>query len=126
MKTSSKIVALIGTLDTKSDEIDFLDRKCKQFGLSTLIINVGLRDTERCNADITSGQVLAAAGLTERDLAHKTINEAIGVMTGAAEILVPKLYREGMLSGVIGIGGGRGSHLCATAMRAVRLGYRNS
>jgi uncharacterized protein (UPF0261 family) len=122
MKTPSKTVALLGTLDTKSIEIDFLDRKCKQLGLSTLIINVGLLDTQGCHADITAVQVLAAAGLTEKDLAHKTINEAIGVMTGAAEILVPKLYREGRLSGVIGIGGGRGSHLCATAMRALPFG----
>ena len=125
MKGAKGTVGILGTLDTKAVELGYLKKRCSDLGLRTLVIDLSLGETEDisdCAADVSRQEVLSAAGLRKEDFEGKTIGEAIRMMTIAAEKTTAHMYADGKFSGLLGIGGGRGSHLCASAMRAAPFG----
>src|SRR5438552_3632834 len=57
-------VVLIGTLDTKGVEFQFVRDLLNQSGVPTLVIDTGVLGPPHFAADISSEQVYAAAGTT--------------------------------------------------------------
>ena len=58
----AKKIAIIGTLDTKGDQIQYLKRIIEEKGFETNVIDVGVLGEPDCMADITRQQVAEAAG----------------------------------------------------------------
>jgi len=117
-------IAVLGTLDSKGEEHDFVARRIRARGHATLLIDVGSGGPPTVAPDITREQVAAAAGLDLAPLIEKKDRGACVVaMSEAAPVMLEKLAAEGKIDGVISLGGGGGTAISTAAMRALPLGF---
>ncbi|MFL5762165.1 MAG: Tm-1-like ATP-binding domain-containing protein [Thermomicrobiales bacterium] len=114
---------LVGTLDTKGDEYEFVRRCLTEFGVDTLLIDAGILGPPRANPDISRAEVAQAAGLDLSTLVDGgDRGGAIDAMARGATAIVTRLHDEGRLDGIIGLGGSGGSTLIGAVMRALPVG----
>jgi uncharacterized protein (UPF0261 family) len=117
-------IAILGTLDSKGEEHAFVAEIVRSRGHVALLIDVGTGDEPTVKPDITRYEVAEAAGLDlEAVISRKDRGEAVTAMSQAAPILLAKLQREGKIDGVISLGGGGGSAIATSAMRALPIGF---
>jgi len=118
-----KIIAVIGALDTKGTEFAFLKAEIEKRGCRTLVINVGVLGDPSFTPEVSAEAVAAAGGSTMADLlVRRDRGEALDVMTRGVATLVKKLYDEGKFDGIISMGGGGGTGIGTSAMRALPVG----
>lgn len=115
-------VVLLGTLDTKGKELDYLRARLREQGVDVLLVDAGVFEP-LAEADVTQGEVAAAAGADVAALAEaKDRGAAVDAMgRGAAEVAA-RLHAEGRLDGILSIGGSGNSSIAAQAMRALPVG----
>lgn len=116
------VVALIGTLDTKGEEYQWLAERLAEHGVETLAIDVG-SFSDSTLGDVTSDEVIEAAGgdvteLRERRDRGKMMS---AMRTGVAAI-ASRLAEEGRIHGLLAVGGSGGSSVAAGAMQALPIG----
>jgi uncharacterized protein (UPF0261 family) len=118
-----KKVVITGALDTKGEEFAFLKALIEKEGLETLVVDFGVMGKPTFEPEITSAEVAKAGGGNLADLAsggHK--DEAMQIMATGLAVVVRRLFEEGRLDGIIGMGGGGGTSLTTTAMRTLPVG----
>ena len=118
-----KTVVITGSLDTKGKEFSFLRELIQKEGLETLVIDFGVMGEPAFAPDITRQEVAKAGGGDLTRLAsgeHK--DEAMRVMAAGLAVVVRRLFDQGRLDGIIGMGGGGGTSLSTMAMRALPVG----
>ena len=116
-------VLIIGTLDTKGAETDFLKNQIEQRGNRTLVMDVGVLGEAPFPPDIPRSEVAAAAREDVAVLAMEgDRGKAVETMTRGAEELAKHLYDQGRFEAVIGMGGSAGTTIATAAMRVLPLG----
>lgn len=116
-------VVLLGTLDTKGIEYDFLRSRLQAEGCDVILIDAGIRDTPQVQPDITRHEVARAANADVAALAAAgDRGVAVDTMGQGARAIVQRLHGEGKIDGLMGMGGGGGSSMVAQAMRALPVG----
>ncbi|EMD63673.1 hypothetical protein COCSADRAFT_330384 [Bipolaris sorokiniana ND90Pr] len=116
-------VALIGTFDTKLEELLFLRDSIQRNDASVIVIDVGRNPIEHGAIDITQQQLLNDFGDGEK-VSDLPRGEVIKAMAGCATKTVKKLYEEGKIHGLINAGGSGGTSLAAEVMRnALPIGF---
>jgi uncharacterized protein (UPF0261 family) len=119
----AKTVVIIGTLDTKGQEFAFIKKLIEKEGLKTLVVDFGVMGEPAFKPDIQRDEV-ARAG--EGNLAtfasgeHK--DQAMQTMSTGLAAIVRRLYDEGKLHGIIGMGGTGGTSIATAAMRTLPVG----
>jgi len=110
-------VLLIGTLDTKGEELAFLRSRLLQAGVAVLLADAGTGGPPRgVRPDIAREEIVPdAASLTDR-------GEAVSAMAAGAAALAARLYAEGRIDGVLGAGGSGNTAIATAAMRALPVG----
>ena len=120
---SRNSVLLIGTVDTKSDEISFLRDCLVDAGGRAVVMDVGVREHGHFTPDITNHQVAAAAGMTLQAVAaSEDENAAMQAMTRGAVALTLSAFAEGRVHGVLVLGGTMGTDLALDVTAALPLG----
>jgi uncharacterized protein (UPF0261 family) len=116
-------VLLIGTLDTKGVEFQFVRDQLHQAQISTLVLDAGVQRPPLFAPDITREEVYAAAG-TSIDAIRQAGDRgrAITAATQGAAVIAQRLHQEGKVDGVIGLGGSAGTTIATAAMRALPFG----
>jgi len=117
-------ILVIGAFDTKGDEYGFLIDEIRARGFDVFTVNTGvLGTTSRFQVDIEAEEVASAARSKLQALRDADDRgNAMKVMgQGAAEIS-RRLYAEGRVSGIIGMGGSGGSSVVTAGMRALPVG----
>jgi uncharacterized protein (UPF0261 family) len=118
-----KTVVITGSLDTKGIEFAFLKELIEKEGLDTLVVDFGVMREPTFAPDITRQEVAKAGGGDLDILAsggHK--DEAMRIMAAGLAVVVRRLFDEGKLDGIIGMGGGGGTSLSTAAMRTLPIG----
>src|SRR4051812_20790875 len=106
-------VLVIGTLDTKGEELAFLRARLQRAGVEVLLVDAGTGGAPRgAQPDISLG---GGAEFADR-------GAAVTAMADAAAELAAKLYAEGRVDGVLGAGGSGNTAIATAAMRAVPVG----
>jgi len=119
----TKTVAIIGALDTKGAEFAFLKSEIEKRGCRTFIINVGVLGEPAFTPDVDASVVAEAGGVKLEDLiAKRDRGEAMHVMARGIPHVLRKLYDEGKFDGVISMGGGAGTVIATSGMRALPVG----
>ena len=116
-------VVLVGTLDTKGVEYDYLRSRLREQGVDVVLVDAGVMGEPLAEPDIGREEVARAAGAEVTELAA-TGDRGAAVETmarGAAEI-VKRLRAEGRLDGILGLGGSGGSAIATYAMRQLPVG----
>jgi uncharacterized protein (UPF0261 family) len=118
-----KVIAIIGALDTKGYEYQFLKDQIEKRGCKTFVINVGVLGDPFFSPDVEAGEVAQAGGVALAALVErKDHGEAMAVMTRGASKIAEKYYAEGKFDGMISMGGGGGTVVGTSAMRALPVG----
>ncbi len=119
----AKTVVLIGALDTKGREFAFVKGLIEGQGLNTLVVDFGVMGSPEFAPQVTRDEVAVAGGSTIPYLSsgeHK--DEAMQTMAQGLAAIVRRLYDEGKLDGILGMGGTGGTSIATTAMRALPVG----
>lgn len=118
-----KTVVIVGALDTKGVEFAFIKDLIEKEGLKTIVVDFGVMGEPYFTPQITRREVAQAGGgdldaLTSGE--HK--DQAMKVMAGGLAAVVRRLYEEGHLDGIIGMGGSGGTSIATTGMRMLPVG----
>jgi uncharacterized protein (UPF0261 family) len=116
-------VVLIGTLDTKGTELQFVRDLLRAAGLDTQVIDVGVLGPPVCEADVEREYVYRAAG-TSLEAVRKAGDRGKAVEAAArgAVALVAELHTLGQVDGIFSLGGSAGTTIGTAAMRALPFG----
>ncbi len=116
-------ILLIGTADTKADEILFLRQRIEAGGGTVLIMDVGVLDGAPFAPEIRNSEVAQAAGTTTAALAALgNENEAMAGMARGAARLVCELHGAGRIDGLLALGGTMGTDLALDAAAVLPVG----
>lgn len=117
-------VAVIGTCDTKLEELRFLRHSIKQADarIRVLLVDVGRHDTQHDDIDISPNHLLERYG-GGRNVTGLSRDEVIELMAACATSAMQALSKEGQIHGIIGAGGSCGTSLVAPVMRALPIGF---
>jgi uncharacterized protein (UPF0261 family) len=116
-------VALIGTLDTKGDEIAYVRDRLAALKVGTVVIDSGILGESSIPVDISRRAVARAAGHeleAVRDAGSR--GAAVALMREGVREVVVRLFADGRVHGVLCLGGAEGALLGATAMQALPVG----
>jgi uncharacterized protein (UPF0261 family) len=116
-------VVLLGTLDTKGEEYDFLRRRVREEGVDVLLVDTGVLGVPLTEPDISRQEVAEAAGANAQELAESGDRGAAveAMARGAAEV-VKELHAQGRLDAVLALGGSGGTAIATQAMRELPIG----
>jgi uncharacterized protein (UPF0261 family) len=116
-------VVLLGTLDTKGREYEFLRDRVREQGVDVLLLDAGILGEPLTTPDIGRDEIAGAAGAKVAALvAANDRGAAIDAMARGAASVVERLHAEGRLDGILGLGGSGNSTIIAQAMRALPVG----
>jgi uncharacterized protein (UPF0261 family) len=122
MKAGLRIV-IVGTVDTKADELLFMKRCIESEGGAVTIMDVGVLGKPAFAPEIRNSAVAAAAGTTLQAIAELgDENEAMKKMAEGAVRLTLDLYRDGKIHGLLALGGTMGTDLALDVTAALPLG----
>ena len=113
-------VVLLGTLDTKGNEYEFLRGQLRAHGVDVLLVDAGSGGAPLVEPDVHAAELAAAAGAELAALTDR--GEAVETMGRGAEAVVRRLHGEGRLQGILALGGSSGTSIATRAMRALPVG----
>lgn len=116
-------IVLLGTLDTKGAEYEFLRERLHAAGADTVVVDAGVRGAEHIAPDVTCDQVARAAGadvVALREAGDR--GAAVSAMSKGAAAVLQQLLDDGRCDGVLAMGGSGGSALAGHAMRTLPIG----
>lgn len=116
-------VVIIGTLDTKSEEIGFARDVIRSQGIDVHVIDTGVVGEPGFEPDTDAETVAEAAGTSLTHLREDADRgEAMEAMGEGAAAIAQRMHDEGTLAGVLGLGGSGNTSIATTAMRALPVG----
>ncbi len=119
----SSPIVLLGALDTKGMEFAFVRDLIHARGHAVLVVDTGVIGEPQFAPDISADEVARAGGSSLDALREqKDRGQAMTVMAQGAAVLARRLYDEGRLAGILGMGGSGGSTVASAAMRALPFG----
>jgi uncharacterized protein (UPF0261 family) len=121
--SSPPCVALVGTCDTKLDELLYLRSEIERNATDILLIDVGRKPTQHDAITIGQQELLATHGGSQKieDLPR---GELIKAMAACATKAVKQLFNDGKVHAIVSAGGSGGTSLAAQVMRdALPIGF---
>lgn len=124
MSNLKKRVLVIGTLDTKSDEIKYLRDRIIEQGVEAIILDNGaLGEPHGIIPDIPSSKTAEAAGTTLEVVKNApSRGAAIDYMLQGTMVITERLFKQGRIHGAISLGGAEGGIMAAAAMQVLPPG----
>jgi uncharacterized protein (UPF0261 family) len=118
-----KSVVVVGTLDTKGDQIEFLKKKIEEDGQTTCVIDIGVVGDACFQPTYDRNQVAQAVGTSIQGiLAMNDRRSGLEKMGEGASRLIKALHSRGEVSGVIAVGGSQGTGVSLQIMRTLPMG----
>jgi uncharacterized protein (UPF0261 family) len=116
-------IALIGTLDTKADEIAYVRDKLVSLGAKPIVIDSGILGEPGITADVPREEVAGGAGYRLEEVQDAgSRGAAVELMIEGVRAVCLRLWLEGRIRGVLCLGGAEGALLGAAAMHALPVG----
>lgn len=115
-------VVIVGTLDTKAEELSYLRTQLADLGLGTWLVDVGTGAAPGLPPDVTRAEVARCGDLDLAEMTNRIDRgAAVSAMATAAARYVRRLYDDGRCHGVIAAGGSGNTTIATSAMRALPL-----
>jgi len=119
----SKSIVIVGTLDTKGEEIKYCADYIEGRGHKAIVMDIGIVGDPLFEPTISKWKVMEAAGESmENILALKSEAKAMAKMAEGASTIVKELYASDRLDGILALGGTMGTSLALTMMKVLPLG----
>ncbi|MZR13889.1 UPF0261 family protein [Maritimibacter sp. DP07] len=121
---ADKTILVIGTYDTKNDELAFIADKIRAQGGGTLTLDVSVLGDPEKPTDISKQEVAKAGGSSiEAAIDSGSEHVAMNIMSAGACATARRLQEEGRIDGVIILGGTMGTDLALDVCQALPLGF---
>ncbi len=119
----AKTILVIGTFDTKDEELGYLCDRIRAMGGRTLSMDVSVLGDPSGPTDISKHDVAAAGGSTiQAAIDSGDENTAMQIMARGAAALCARLHAEGRIDGMIALGGTMGTDLALDCAQALPVG----
>ena len=116
-------ILVIGTGDTKSDELRFMADVIRTAGADPVMVDVSILSDPPYTPDHSRHDIARAADTTiEAIIACGDENAAMSLMSEGAVTIVGRLHASGKVDGVIILGGSMGTDLALDVAAALPLG----
>lgn len=116
-------VYLLGTLDTKGEEVDLTRRLLRQLGIEVVVVDTGCLGEPTVDCDISREKVFSAAQTSlESVRSQQDRGQAVTAAAQGAAELIALAWQNKQLSGIVALGGSAGTTIGTTAMRRLPLG----
>lgn len=120
---TSESIVIIGTLDTKGEEIAFAKEIIEAQGVSVHVVDTGVMEAPEFEPDTTAAEVAEAGGGSLDALRENgDRGEAMDVMGQGAATIAQRLHDDGTLDGILGLGGSGNTSIVTAAMRTLPVG----
>lgn len=116
-------IALLATLDTKSDEARFVADAIRARGHNPVVVDLSLRAGGTFEADVSRAAIAEAAHTTPGAVANLQRARAMEVIASGAGTLLEAMVERHEVQAVIGIGGGTGTWMGTSIMRQLPLAF---
>jgi uncharacterized protein (UPF0261 family) len=118
----TKTIVIVGTLDTKGEEVKYIQELIAKRGHRTIVIDPSVLGEAPFVPDITRDQVAEAAKTSLKEvIALGEEGKAMAVMAEGTAKVAQELYSSGDLDGIIALGGSMGTSLAMPLMNALPL-----
>lgn len=117
-----KYLLIIATLDTKGREAAYVKDCVQALGIHPILMDVGTLEEPQTSPDIRRSEVIEAAGSHLDSIKGKDRSVAVAAVQKGGAILARRLFEEGKLHGVFGMGGGTGTAIATHIMRSLPFG----
>lgn len=120
---TDKTILVIGTYDTKNDELTFLAEVIREQGGRVVTMDVSVLGDPSLPTDYSKHQVALEAGSSIKAAVDSgDENHAMQIMARGASLLSARLYASGVCDGMIVLGGTMGTDLALDVASALPLG----
>ncbi len=120
---ADKTILVVGTYDTKNDELEYMVACIRRAGGGALTMDVSVLGDPENPTDHSKHDVAEAAGSSiDAVISSGDENTAMQIMANGASTLTRKLYDEGRFDGVVILGGTMGTDLALDVCRALPIG----
>ena len=120
---TDKTILVIGTYDTKDNELEFLADVIRKQGGQVVTMDVSVLGDPSKPTDYSKHDVAREGGNSiEAALASGSENLAMQIMAKGAALLTARLFTAGQFDGLIALGGTMGTDLALDVCSAVPLG----
>jgi len=121
--TPDKTILIVGTYDTKDDELSYLADRIRAQGGGVMSMDVSVLGDPKSPVDVSKHDVAQAGGHTIQDAIDSgDENHAMQIMAQGAAAKTLELYQAGRIDGVIALGGTMGTDLALDVCAALPLG----
>ncbi|MHB8869406.1 MAG: Tm-1-like ATP-binding domain-containing protein [Thermoleophilia bacterium] len=119
-----KTIAVLGTLDTKGEQILFVREQIEALGHRAVLIDTGTREgSADIKPDISFEDVARAAGMTAQEIRSMKDRQKITSLVIAGAISQSRaLLAEGRLDGIMAVGGASAATVGSAVMHALPFG----
>jgi len=117
-----KYLLIVATLDTKGREAAYVKDCVEKLGIHPILMDVGTLGEPLSHPDIKRDEVLKAAGYDLDFIKAKDRSIAFAAVQKGGAVLARRLFEEGKLHGVFGMGGGTGTAIATHIMRSLPFG----
>lgn len=119
----TKTILIVGTYDTKDDELRFIEEVITTQGGAVLTMDVSILKDPQQATDISKHDVAQAGDSTIPDIiALGDENAAMQAMAVGASRLTTQYYHDGKIHGILVLGGSMGTDLALDVCQALPLG----
>ena len=116
-------VLLISTLDTKREPALYLKNKIKENGIDVKLMDISMGKHNYTDAEIPASEVARYGGSTIEEINNSKERAKITqIMTEGAKKIANDLYKNGKISGVVGLGGSTGTLIISDVMKSLPFG----
>lgn len=118
-----RTILIVGTYDTKDDELTYLAQVIRRQGGAVLTMDVSVLGDPSAPTDISKHEVAEAGGHTIAEaIAGEDENLAMQIMAKGAALMAARLHGAGRIDGVLVLGGTMGTDLALDVCCALPLG----
>ncbi len=120
---TDKVIMIVGTYDTKDDELTYMADYIRGQGGGVLTMDVSVLGDPSVPCDISKHAIAEAAGSSiQAAIDSGDENHAMQIMARGAAAKTEELYAKGQIDGVIILGGTMGTDLALDVCQALPLG----
>ncbi len=120
---SDKTILVVGTYDTKNDELSYMAERISALGGGVLTMDISVLGDPLEPTDISKHQVAEANGSSiQAAIDSGDENSAMQIMASGACQLVKRLHHERRIDGVVILGGTMGTDVALDICQALPLG----
>ena len=120
---TDKTILVVGTYDTKNDELDYMVQRVRAMGGGSLSMDISVLGDPEQPTDYSKHEVAEAGGSSiQAAIDSGDENSAMQIMARGASALAARLHAEGAFDGVAILGGTMGTDAALDICQALPLG----